>query len=354
MTHGPATTVRDLGEKRIIEEIIKPICGPSNVRLGIGDDAAMLAVPFGKSLVVSTDKIPEDLLAVQLGLMDAFHHGRYLATLNISDIAAMGGEPAGLLVTLALPEDFSADYLADFYRGLAAGCSEWNCSVIGGDLGWGGSVCMSATSLGFVDPDMVLKRSGAQIGDSVFVTGTIGAFNTALLYFIVAKPQGLVVNEMDELFLKEKLVRPVAQVRKGLALAASRLCTSCMDITDGVGRAIFEFTRASNVSVVIEEDALPLHPTAAKVATFLQMEVYDVVFGMGLDLQLMGTVRVRAGKLPSILSDEIYIVGSVVEQGTNALRTHEGALVEIPQRGWEHFTGKAMEVVKECAARRPS
>lgn len=91
-------TVRDLGEKRIIAEIIRPLCGKTVVPIGIGDDAAMLAVPAGKNVVVSTDKIPEDLLAIQLGLMDVYHHGRYLATVNISDIAAMGGDPAGLVV----------------------------------------------------------------------------------------------------------------------------------------------------------------------------------------------------------------------------------------------------------------
>lgn len=127
-----------------------------------------------------------------------------------------------------------------------------------------------------------------------------------------------------------------------------------MDITDGVGRTIFEFTRASNVSVVIEEGALPLHATTTKVAKFLQMEVYDVIFGIGLDLQLMGTVKACAEKPASILSNEIYIVGSVVERGTNVVRTHEGVVVEIPQRGWQHFIGKAMEVVKESAARQPS
>lgn len=129
-------TVRDLGEKRIIAEIIRPLCGKTVVPIGIGDDAAMLAVPAGKNVVVSTDKIPEDLLAIQLGLMDAYHHGRYLATVNISDIAAMGGDPAGLVVTLALPDDFSVSYLTDLYRGLVDGCKEWDISVVGGDLGW--------------------------------------------------------------------------------------------------------------------------------------------------------------------------------------------------------------------------
>lgn len=345
---GNKATVRDFGEKRIIAEIIRPMCeaAGSPPDIGIGDDSAMLTIPPGKSLLVSTDKIPEDLLAIQLGLMDAYHHGRYLATVNISDIAAMGGQPAGLLVTLALPEDFTVEYLSELYRGIIAGCGEWGISVIGGDLGWGSVPCMSATVMGFINPAQALKRTGADVDDKVFVTGVIGGFNTALLYFIVAKPRGLTLEAADENFLKGKLIHPIAQVRKGQLLAASGMCTSCMDITDGVARTLFELSACSKRGLLIEEEMLPIHRATIQVAKFLGMEPRDIVFGIGLDLELMGTIRCNKAEIPASLANEITIIGTVTETKDNRVRSAEGTVHPIPERGWQHFVGKAMDMVK--------
>lgn len=342
-------TVRDLGEKRIIAEIIRPMCELADVPIGIGDDAAMLSVPAGKSLLVSTDKIPEDLLAVQIGLMDAFHHGRYLATVNISDIAAMGGEPAGLLVTLALPSDFSLQYLTDFYKGLIQGCSEWGIGIVGGDLGGGTTPCFSAVAVGFVEPAQVLRRNGASVGDQVFATGPIGGFNTALLYFIVAKPRGLALSSKDEEYLRCKLVHPIAQVRKGRLLAASGLCRSCMDITDGVARTLFELADCSRKGLAIREDLLPVHPATAEVAEFLGKPARDVVFGIGLDLELLGTIACPRDGLPASLRDELVVIGIVKEEQGNVLVAPDGERIPIPSQGWQHFAGSALDLVKASA-----
>ena len=133
--------VSDWGEKRIIREIIGPICNSPAIEIEVGDDAAVLNFPAGQQIVISCDKIPEDLLALQLGLMDPFSHGRYLATVNLSDIAAMGGQPLGLLCTLAIPDTFELEYLRAFVEGFAAGGAEWSTPVVGGDTGWASSVC---------------------------------------------------------------------------------------------------------------------------------------------------------------------------------------------------------------------
>jgi thiamine-monophosphate kinase len=210
--------VADLGEKRIIREIIRPACQNQAVDVGVGDDAAIIAFPPNRRLVISTDKIPEDLLAIQLGIMDAFHHGRYLATVNISDIAAMGAEPLGLLCTLALPNTFEVGYLKEFINGFVAGGAEWNVPVVGGDTGWGSSVCVSATAFGCIESGNALLRSGAQVGDRIFVSDDIGGFGAALAYFVVAKSRGLQLSQDEEHWLRDKLIRPIARVDVGRAL----------------------------------------------------------------------------------------------------------------------------------------
>lgn len=338
-------TVRDLGEKRIIREIIAPLCGELATGLGVGDDAALVDVPSGESLVISSDKIPEDLIALEIGLMDSFEHGRYLSQTNLSDIAAMGGKPLGLLVTLALPDDFSVDYLEEFMRGVVAGGAECDTPVIGGDVGWGSAPCLSATAIGSVQKDRALKRSGAGPGDSVFVTGPVGGFGTALAYFVTAKQRGLLLDAESEEYLKRKLTKPMARVETGRILAESGVCTACMDITDGVSQTLFELSEASGVSFLIDEDRIPIAPMTNQVANFLGVQSHEIIFGIGLDLELAGTVTCDAAALPDDLRDCVTLIGTVHDGHNNLLRTFSEEVIPVPRIGWQHFSGRAMDLI---------
>ncbi len=340
-------TVSDLGEKRLIREIIAPICGVPTAGLGIGDDAAMVDLPEGTSLLISTDKIPEDLLALQLGLMSPFEHGRYLAQVNISDVAAMGGRPLGLLANFALPNDFSLEYLKQFFQGFVSGGAEWDIPVIGGDIGWGSAPCFTATVFGCVEKHKVLTRSGASVGDGVFVSGPIGGFGTALAYFAVAKKQGFHLSEDYEKYLLEKLVHPTAKVEAARLLAETSICTSCMDVTDGFRQTVAELTEASGVGFTIDEDRLPVHPVTLEVAKFLNIKPTEIVFGIGLDLELAGTLSCKANSLPANLAGKVIVIGTVNDDGQNVLRVKSGETVPLPGVGWQHFIGDAMSLITE-------
>lgn len=338
---GSVETVSHLGEKRIVREIIKPICTSGRACVGVGDDSAVLDFPAGEQLLASTDKIPEDLLAIQLGLMSAFQHGRYLAIVNISDIAAMGGKPIGLLCTLVLPNGFSLEYLRQFMRGFVAGGAEWNVPVVGGDTGWGSSACFSATALGSVESGRALLRSGAQPGDKIFVSGTVGGFGTALAYFIAAKPSGFALSNDEEAWLKHKLVNPTARVDIGRVLSQTGTCTSCMDITDGVGQSLRELAEASDLHFVVYPDRLPVSPITHKVANFLGKKTQDIVFWIGLDLELIGTVT-AVSRQP-----DLHLIGEVRE-GRNQVSVCDGEHVSpLDIEGWQHFVGSAMEMVRK-------
>ena len=336
-------TLADLGEKRIIREIIRPACRSDSINVGVGDDAAVVSFPSDRRLVISTDKIPEDLLAIQLGLMDAFHHGRYLATVNISDIAAMGGQPLGLLCTLALPESFKVEYLRSFIAGFVAGGAEWDTPVVGGDTGWGSSVCVSATAFGSIELNNALVRTGATVGDLIFVSGNVGGFGTALAYFIVARSRGLRLSESEESWLRERLIRPIARVDVGRALLASSICTSCIDITDGVGQSLREIAEASRVCLQVDADAIPVHPVTLKVADFLGCGVETIVFGIGLDLELLGTVR---AKQSLTMPHGLQYFGTVVEGDPGVIINYGDRKGTLPVAGWQHFKGAAMDLVR--------
>jgi thiamine-monophosphate kinase len=339
--------VADLGEKRIIREIIRPACQNQAVDVGVGDDAAIIAFPPNRRLVISTDKIPEDLLAIQLGIMDAFHHGRYLATVNISDIAAMGAEPLGLLCTLALPNTFEVGYLKEFINGFVAGGAEWNVPVVGGDTGWGSSVCVSATAFGCIESGNALLRSGAQVGDRIFVSDDIGGFGAALAYFVVAKSRGLQLSQDEEHWLRDKLIRPIARVDVGRALFFSGLCTSCMDVTDGLGQSLRELAEASHACLLIDFELVPVHPITSKVASMLGCSLDKMVFGLGLDLQLLGTMSTRQS--PEPLPGLRYF-GEVVHGEPGVIVNYGARKGPLPIHGWQHFTGSAMEQVRRMYA----
>lgn len=337
-------TVSDLGEKRIIREIVKPLNPDADSLVGIGDDAAVVKFPTGSDLVISCDKIPEDLLAIQFGLMDAHHHGRYLAMVNLSDIAAMGAKPLGLLLTLALPADFDLDYLREFVAGFHAGGAEWDARVVGGDTGWGSVLCLSATAFGTIEGEP-LRRSGARAGDELFVTGPVGGFGTALAYFGVARPRGLLLGAADEAWLLDRLIRPQARVAIGLELKRLGVCTSCIDITDGFGQSLREIADASCVGLEVRWSDLPLHRTTLEVAAFLERPPQDLVFGIGLDLELVGTLRDR-----SIVADAgLFVIGRAIEE-EGVVYEKDGRRTAVTTPGWQHFRLPALELLRRMYA----
>jgi thiamine-monophosphate kinase len=347
-------SVATLGEKRIIREIIAPATKGAQVELGVGDDAAVVAFPVNERLVISSDKIPEDLLAIQLGLMDAFHHGRYLATVNISDIAAMGAKPLGLLCTLALPDTFELEYLKTFIRGFVAGGAEWGAPVVGGDTGWASCACLSATAFGSIEKGInALTRGGAMIGDQIFTSGEVGGFGAALAYFVAARPRGLLLSESEEEWLRERLIRPVARVDVGRSLLASGSCTSCIDITDGVGQSLREIAEASGVCLQVETNSLPVNPITRKVASLLGCDLETIVFGIGLDLQLLGTL---SSQKSSAYPTGLHVFGQVVAGEQGVILNSGGKKTELKVRGWQHFKGAAMDLVRTTysATSRPS
>ena len=137
------------------------------------------------------------------------------------------------------------------------------------------------------------RRNGAKAGDRIFVSGTIGGFGAALAYFVVGRSRGLRLPEDEEKWLRDRLIHPVARVNVGRALLASQLCTSCIDITDGVGQSLREIAEASSVVMKVDFDTLPVHPVTRKVASMIGCDLERIVFGIGLDLELLGTMRGR-------------------------------------------------------------
>jgi thiamine-monophosphate kinase len=300
-----------------------------DVRLGVGDDAALLAVPPGQELAVAIDTLVEGV---------HFPHGtpprdigwKALAV-NLSDLAAMGAAPAWALLALTLPQADAArvDGLAEGFAQLA---QDYGVALVGGDT-TRGPFCLSVAVHGFVPPGQALIRAGAHPGDAVFVTGTHGgaAGGLRLVQGNLPFDPG---NEAHRA-LRARLDRPMPRVRTGLALRGH--ASACIDVSDGLLADLGHLCSASGVGAEIDPNALPL--SSALRAVFGSAAAREMALSGGDDYELCFTVPLSAvGAMQAALAavdGKATRIGTIVEgQGVRALGH---APLAAARGGWDHF-----------------
>lgn len=302
--------------------------GRDDVRLGIGDDAALLAVPPGQELAVAIDTLVEGVHFPK-GVSAADIGWKALAV-NLSDLAAMGATPAWALLALTLP---SAD--TSFVDGLAEGFAQlaqaYRLALVGGDT-TRGALTISVAVHGFVPPGKALMRAGAQIGDAVLVTGTLGDAAAGLRLL----QQGS-HSDAQSNYLIERLHRPTPRVAAGLALRGH--ASACIDVSDGLLADLGHICTSSNVGAEIEVALLPR--SSALLDLFDDAAARDFALSGGDDYELCFTVPPQ--HLARVQTDLARLgcgatrIGRIVEgEGVN-VRDREGRPLAPAQQGWDHF-----------------
>ena len=297
----------------------------ADVRLGIGDDAALLAVSPGQLAAVSTDTLvagvhfPHEATARDIGW-------KALAV-NLSDLAAMGAEPAWATLALTLP---SADvrWVDEFADGFAELARKHCVALVGGDTTQG-PLSITVTIHGFVPEGAALMRSGARAGDGIYVTGTLGdaAAGLRLLSSRRATP----------VQLSARLHRPMPRIAQGLLLRGR--ATACIDVSDGLAADLRHICNASGVGAQIDADALPESPEL--IAAFGTDDRRALQLAGGDDYELCFTVPDALA--PDLLRDladsgcAATRIGHVVSGAGVNVRDARGNPVELPKSGWEHF-----------------
>ena len=284
-------TIYELGETAVVGAIIR------NLDIEF-EDCAVIDLADTEYLVATTDMFhrttdfPEEMSAWQIGWM--------CAAGTLSDIAAMGAHPCGLLISIGLP-DLSPAFVESMIEGMSACARECGTAIIGGDTDSHQELTITGTALGQVRKDQILRRRGAQIGDLVCVTGYLGTAGAGMRALESRRAIG------DPVAVT-KLFEPVARIAEGISLAESKAVNSMMDNSDGLSISLYQLAEVNGCGFLIRADSLPVLP-GPDTGPDIDLALYA-----GGDFELLFTVA------PERLVDarnacELTVIGEVTSEG---------------------------------------
>lgn len=319
-------SIRELGERAIVEGIARQLEEKvsSSIVLGAGeDDCAVLDLGGKDYLVVTTDMLhrktdfPMQISPWQIGWM--------AVAVNLSDLAAKGARPIGILMAMGLPEDMDLAFLEEMVEGMKTCAQRYDTQIIGGDTDSHDELTLVGTALGLVPKELLIRRKGAQIGDLICVTGNLGTAGAALK----ALKEGLPASNR----VLSALLEPLPRVREGTTLAESRAVTSMMDISDGLALSLYDLARVNDVGFKVYYDRLPILEEVREIAGdddgLLELAVYS-----GGDYELLFTGK--AEELEKVRETcGLTVIGEVIEEGI--LMDRQGSIQVLEARGYEHL-----------------
>jgi thiamine-monophosphate kinase len=279
-------------EDKLIARYFAPLARHPGA-FGLQDDAAILSPPEGHDVVLKTDAIVGGVHFFPDDPADAV--ARKALRVNLSDLAAKGAKPAGFLLSLALPQDVSADWLEGFARGLGEDARTYDCPLLGGDTDrTPGPVTIAIAAFGTLPQGSMVLRSGARAGDRVFISGTIG--DAALGLAQRRDPhaaQRWNLGAMERSHLAARYLLP--QPRTALAETVRTHASATMDVSDGLAGDLAKLCRASNVSADVEIARVPLS-SAARLAVTAEAGLIETILAGGDDYEILCALRPdRAG-----------------------------------------------------------
>jgi thiamine-monophosphate kinase len=309
-----------LPERQLIAQLRRQLARNPTVHLGIGDDCAILRLPGKDEALVTTDFSLEGV-HFRREWQSPECIGHRCLTRGLSDIAAMGGRPIAAFLSLALPRNCSQKWVDRFLRGLLNLAKKYKVELAGGDTAQSpAGVLADIMVVGGVARGRALLRSGASVGDQIYVTGTLGESAAALRLLFRRK-------------IKRRDFFPEPRIEVGGWLRKNRLASACIDISDGLSTDLAHICEESGVGAVIVSEAVPIHSLARQSDAALDLALHG-----GEDYELLFTAA-RAKRVPTRIADvRITRIGEIVPGG-GVKMTRAGKQSVLQIRGWEHFRG---------------
>lgn len=301
----------------------------SDVRIGVGDDGAVLVPPASRELVVVTDTLVEAIHFPPRSPPASIGHRAF--AVNLSDIAAMGAEPAWALLALTLP-DSDETWLEEFARAAGDLCRRHGVALVGGDT-TRGPLSITVTVMGIVPVGVALERRGGQPGDAIFVTGSPGDAAAGLA---LEQNRLHVADPMSAQILRDRFLFPTPRCDVGVALRG--LASACIDVSDGLGGDLEKLCAASKCGAEIDAAALPV--SEALVAAVGREVAREYALTGGDDYELLFTVPLA--RLGAMTHAVALGLGPVTRIGTlmsgNGVRVSaRGGVTQFSGSGFDHF-----------------
>lgn len=307
---------------------------------GIGDDTAIIKTSSTEWTLITTDLLAEGVHFDPA--TSSFRDIGYRAAIaNLSDIAAMGGTPRFMLVSIAIPPTCSTTEIQELYRGMMQAGSPYDVRLIGGDTSASQQgLFLNITLTGVVKPRQALLRSGAREGDRLYVTGTLGDSRAGL--DLLKSRQRPKLRPADARFLLARHHRPSARIAEGQWLVKQGLAGAAIDLSDGLTGDLRHICEESAVGAEIIADALPLSPACRAYAAARRLDARQIALQGGEDYELLFTVprskHVRFERLAGKTRFHFTCIGSITSKRLGLrLRTGTNTTQPLPVTSYEHF-----------------
>jgi thiamine-monophosphate kinase len=326
----------ELGEFGFIDKIKRgAISRDDSVIKGIGDDCAVISFSKDKVLLFTTDILVEDIHFVR-DLIPPHKLGRKSLAVNISDIAAMGGNPRETVISAAIPNSLSVEYLEALNDGIQSIANEFKINIVGGDTsGSADKLVINIALIGEASEDEILYRSGAKPGDTIFLTGAVGSSAAGLHALLNGH------NEPEWQNLIEAHNNPMPHIAAGRLISGLKLAHSLIDISDGLVADLGHICEESGAGAIISLDSLPVSYTTQEYIKRYNLDFVKTTLLSGEDYILLGTIppdslAIARDALKSA-GCGFFPVGEIITGRGVSLRLADGKIKLLANRGFDHF-----------------
>lgn len=324
--------VRDVGERSLIELMIKYFTPMPDIPVPFWDDVMAVNIGDRKTAVMNTDMLVWKTDVPQG--MTHFQAARKAVVMNFSDLGAKGVRPLAFLASIGIPSSLDIEACKEIAKGFEAGAREYGGYVIGGDTNEAEDIIISGVAFGISNEDQIVQRKGAEPDDILATTGHFGDTASAFKLLLEGFDAPSILRET----LLESVYMPKAKVKEGVALAETGCVSSCIDSSDGMAISLYDLSRSSEVGFRL--DRIPVSPYARHFAELNGLNPFELALYGGEEYELIFTFKPNKMEFIQNALKQVDCELVVLGKATTDRRItyiEEGSERDIRHGGWEHF-----------------